>query len=48
MLEAVAKGVARPGLGPKTRRYFDAFHTCRACPQLCWRGAHDARLGVAI
>ncbi|MCA9990684.1 MAG: hypothetical protein KDE29_06735, partial [Anaerolineales bacterium] len=26
----------------------DAFHTCRACPQLCWRGAHDARLGVAI
>jgi len=43
-LEPVAKEVILHRLEPKTKLFFDEFHTCLDCCQIYWKGSHYARL----
>jgi hypothetical protein len=40
LLEPVDKARIAHLLGPKTRRYFDAFRRCADCGQIYWGGSH--------
>lgn len=44
LLETVEKARIAHLLGPKTRRYFDAFRRCADCGQIYWGGSHVSRM----
>jgi uncharacterized protein with PIN domain len=48
LLEVVAKEAVLERLEPKTRLYYDEFHTCQECKQIYWKGSHYERLQQVI
>ena len=44
LIEPVAKEQVEARLEPKTKKYFDRFHRCRACGKVYWEGSHVDRL----
>ena len=44
LLQPVSKELVNDRLLPKTRQYYDEFHSCPECDRVYWKGSHYQRM----